>query len=53
MLKGADAVVLHVLQELGVPATIVRMWERVSWLELAWHGRGLRLHALPQRSEGQ
>jgi len=31
MLKGADAV----LQELAVPATIVRVWEEVSGHELA------------------
>ncbi|PRW56775.1 Oxoglutarate iron-dependent oxygenase isoform B [Chlorella sorokiniana] len=27
LLKGTDAVVLHVLSALGVPATIVRVWE--------------------------
>lgn len=34
LLKGTDAVVLHVLAALGVPANIVRMWEEVrrAWL---------------------
>lgn len=30
MLKGSDAVVLHVLSALGVPATVVRVWEEVG-----------------------
>ncbi len=30
MLKGTDMVVLHVLSALGVPATVVRVWEHVS-----------------------
>lgn len=34
LLKGTDAVVLHVLAALGVPANIVRVWEEVrrAWL---------------------
>lgn len=40
MLKGTDAVVLHVLSALGVPVTVVRVWEQVG-------GHGLLAHAVP------
>ena len=40
MLKGSDAAVLHALTALGIPTTLVRVWQEVGSVCLAcWHPR--------------